>query len=404
MDKALAIIVLLCFFCSPSICNQFVGGDGFIQFGTFRIGNVDNTHFSVSSISGPNGGKTVIIFRNDGTVHPGPRDDFDLDSRPILTSPTNVKFTNNGIEFGEYWCLGMSENDISDGFDHLSITHNNKHTDGIHRTAMIWRNDGTRHPGPRRDFSCWSSTANNAVTFGADKTYAQFNNAYRIGTTGKGGVWEHMSIASDRTCVIYRDDGTIHPGPRSDWNWPGWVPDHKECPDCNDYDGCTIDKCDWSTGKAKCINVPKVCPGDTVCNKDNGQCVNFCDTLAIDKHLTQCSTEFPALKQTVADISDGLELISKRRNKRNGGSSAQTEGMNNNLIDNNNGDYYNGNYVKSRYFNQYTDEIIVGLLLLNLMTMIIMGTCYVHSKKENNKKYYAVNMQESDDEERALKN
>ena len=67
----LIMLIYYFFLKIPYNCSKVVGGDGFIQFGTFRVGNVDNAHFSISSISGPNGGKTVIIFRNDGTVHPG---------------------------------------------------------------------------------------------------------------------------------------------------------------------------------------------------------------------------------------------------------------------------------------------------------------------------------------------
>ena len=53
---------------SSSSINDVDGGDGFIQIGEFRIGNVDDTHFSISST---NNQKTSIIFRNDGTVHEG---------------------------------------------------------------------------------------------------------------------------------------------------------------------------------------------------------------------------------------------------------------------------------------------------------------------------------------------
>eukprot|EP00439_Symbiodinium_sp_Y106_P070685 s177_g12.t1 len=44
-------------------------GDRFVQIGNFRVGDVDGTHFSVTHV----GGKTMEIFRSDGTLHAGPR-------------------------------------------------------------------------------------------------------------------------------------------------------------------------------------------------------------------------------------------------------------------------------------------------------------------------------------------
>ena len=37
--------------------------------GEFRLGQVDDTHFSISH----SGGQTIMIFRSDGTLHGGPR-------------------------------------------------------------------------------------------------------------------------------------------------------------------------------------------------------------------------------------------------------------------------------------------------------------------------------------------
>lgn len=52
----------------------FEGGQGFIQIGEFRIGNVDGTHFSISHKNG----NTQFIARRDGNWWYGPRQDYGL--------------------------------------------------------------------------------------------------------------------------------------------------------------------------------------------------------------------------------------------------------------------------------------------------------------------------------------
>eukprot|EP01084_Bolivina_argentea_P197218 338004_1 len=186
--------------------DNFVGGDGFIQIGGFRIGKVDNDHFSISSII--NAQKTAEIYRRDGTVHFGPRDDFGLWNRELLPTPTNVRIGNEGIVFGNEWCLGLSNINVN-GQYHLSLTSN------LGKTAKIWRDDGTRYHGPRTDFSCWSPDAANSVIIDKDinnRDYIQFYNMFRIGDTNL-----HLSVVSKQTAEIFRYDGQTFPGPRSDW-------------------------------------------------------------------------------------------------------------------------------------------------------------------------------------------
>eukprot|EP01084_Bolivina_argentea_P055291 101386_1 len=196
-----------------------IGGDSFIQFGTFRIGIVDAAYLSISSL---NKKQTPMIFRHDGHAFPGPWPDgnFGLWNKPLLSTPTNIHFTNNGIEFGDSWCLGMS------AAGHLSITHNNNNNNNIvgHKTSYIWRNDGTAYPGPRNDFSCWSNTYNNVVTFGEDK-YIKFNNEFGIGATGVNDkAQQQLSIAAKtKTCHIFFDDGTQIPTPGEDDAYSKWT-------------------------------------------------------------------------------------------------------------------------------------------------------------------------------------
>ena len=52
-------------------------------------------HFSVSHKSG----KTAMIWRSDGTQHPGPRNDFNVWDKAL--TPKDVKTGNGFIELGK---------------------------------------------------------------------------------------------------------------------------------------------------------------------------------------------------------------------------------------------------------------------------------------------------------------
>jgi len=108
--------------------NTPLGGDGFIQIGNWRFGNVDNTHFSFQHKSG----NTAVIYRSDGTIHPGPRRDFGTWDRDLLPQTKNIEYGDHYIQFGPFR-LGITDFNRN----HLSLSHK----DG--KTAMIWRMDGT---------------------------------------------------------------------------------------------------------------------------------------------------------------------------------------------------------------------------------------------------------------------
>ncbi|CAE7349791.1 unnamed protein product [Symbiodinium natans] len=113
-------------------------GDRFIQFGHFRMGEVDANHFSISHSSG----QTVQIFRSDGTLHPGPRSSWGLwhSSRPVLDAPLGITFGDRFVQIGNF-----RVGDV-DG-QHFSVAH----VGG--KTMQIFRSDGTLHPGPRSDYT-----------------------------------------------------------------------------------------------------------------------------------------------------------------------------------------------------------------------------------------------------------
>jgi carbonic anhydrase len=180
-------------------------GDRFIQLGKWRLGDADGTHFSIAYKSGTKH-YTAVIFRKDGTVHNGPRKCCGLAQlstwgRPI--KPSRVTFGQNTIQIGD-WRLGTPDG------THFSISHK----DG--RTAMIFRKDGTVHPGPRSCCGLWQlntykqSIKSSNIKF-AKKTL-QIGD-WRLGD--KDGAHFSFAHKDKHTAMIYRSDGTVHGGPRS---------------------------------------------------------------------------------------------------------------------------------------------------------------------------------------------
>ena len=122
-------------------------GDRFIQIGDWRIGDANGNHLSITHFS-KYGHFTSVIFRKDGTVHNGPRtavrckqDQFTTWNRQGFV-PNQVYFGDRFIQIGE-WRLGDNDG------RHFSISHK----DG--QTAMIYREDGTVHNGPRNGHGNW---------------------------------------------------------------------------------------------------------------------------------------------------------------------------------------------------------------------------------------------------------
>merc|ERR1740130_48507 len=217
--KALSDLDL--FYAKKSMSDAGIsGGDGFISVGSWKLGTKSFTnsnysgntnYFVINHCYGLTGKKTTAqVFKSDGTVHPGPRTDFNLCNAPGSWDgkPTNVHSGNGYIEFAGVWRIGNIDN------THLSIAHKDIKT-GITKTAMIWRKDGTRHPGPRTDYSPWSRSMGGQVRYGY--RFLQFGDD--IGTKFRFTEVDHRfsSIAyGTSTEVIYHEDGTVQGGPRDD--------------------------------------------------------------------------------------------------------------------------------------------------------------------------------------------
>ncbi|CAE7520894.1 unnamed protein product [Symbiodinium necroappetens] len=225
-------------------------GFQYIQIGNFRLGAYDDTHLTISHVDG----KTAQVFRSDGTLHPGPRDDFSTFDRAEGV-PAGISFGDRFIQLGRFrigdsdgnnlvvthpvkerspaaWtchdiaemAFGVCDPDFGAWGDrfiqlgewrlaaiddtHFSISHK----DG--QTAQIYRSDGSLHPGPRTDYGAWHRALGFpfGITFGPG--FIQIGK-FRLGAAND----EHFSIShrDGNTIQIFRDDGTRHTGPRQDW-------------------------------------------------------------------------------------------------------------------------------------------------------------------------------------------
>lgn len=126
-------------------------GDRFIELGAWRLAAIDHLHFSISHKDG----YTAQIYRYDGTVHPGPRTDYNAWDRAV-GFPYGIAFGPSFIQIGLFR-LGMVDK------HHFSISHKWGYT------CQIFRNDGTLHPGPRSDYDLWkvrSTGPASGITFG----------------------------------------------------------------------------------------------------------------------------------------------------------------------------------------------------------------------------------------------
>lgn len=178
-------------------CDQSFGawGDRFVQLGEFRLAAIDFHHFSVSHSSG----NTAQIFRSDGTLHPGPRTDWNAWDRPI-GFPHGVTFGRNFLQIGNFRLADIDGN-------HLTISHISG------STAVIFRGDDGHTfngPWPTADFNAWSKefVAGPAAGVQYGKHFLEIGN-FRVGDTDGG----HLVVSKGhKTIRIYRWDGLLFGG------------------------------------------------------------------------------------------------------------------------------------------------------------------------------------------------
>ena len=130
------------------------GGIGWVQIGAWRFGETGHNTHGQDHFSFSKDQSTAVIFRSDGTIHPGPRKDWGLGNKQLESTGSNAVLGDNFLQIG-FWRLAQIDQ------NHFSLSHK------YGKTAMIWRKDGTQHPGPRTDFGGWQKLQNpNGVSVG----------------------------------------------------------------------------------------------------------------------------------------------------------------------------------------------------------------------------------------------
>mmetsp|Transcript_14516 Transcript_14516/g.33732 ORF Transcript_14516/g.33732 Transcript_14516/m.33732 type:complete len:262 (-) Transcript_14516:327-1112(-) len=174
----------------------------FLQIGDWRLARACETcpssHLSISSQAQ---GMTSQIFRDDGTYLQGPRTDYNGFD---LTGGQGLAFSSHPIVFG-FWAVQIRDWRIRQvRFDLLSVTNENGNV------SRIYRSDGTM----RGNVKEWGGYVIEDL---GEPTCAYLTSSFlQLGDWRFGEIDGHLSVThkSGQTAMIYRDDGTIHPGPR----------------------------------------------------------------------------------------------------------------------------------------------------------------------------------------------
>merc|ERR1719282_392123 len=99
-----------------------------------------------------------MVYRKDGTLHPGPRSDWSTWDRSIKTTG-GFACGDRFIQMGQWRMGAVNET-------HFSISHQGG------KTAQIYQSDGTRFSGPRSDLSTWSRPLFQGANCSDDATLA----------------------------------------------------------------------------------------------------------------------------------------------------------------------------------------------------------------------------------------
>lgn len=190
---------------SPSAANVRIG-DSFIEFGNWRLGDVDGTH----AVMAHRGTCAAQIFRSDGTIHGNAncaswQVSFGNAIFAKGNSVRNIQVGDRFIDFGQ-WRIG----DI-DG-THAAIVYKPRGC-----AVMIWRNDATLHGGSHcaswqlswgRKLNARQTGSGSGILFG--DRFMQLG-AWRVGLAD-ADVHAVMSHSNQWAAQIYRSDGTLHGG------------------------------------------------------------------------------------------------------------------------------------------------------------------------------------------------
>eukprot|EP00956_Cyclotella_meneghiniana_P017268 scaffold27964_cov59-Cyclotella_meneghiniana.AAC.1 len=190
-------------FCSVDICPTPTSPD-YIEIGSWRIAHIcetcEQSHLSISS----DNIKTAQIFREDGTVQPGPTSDYNGwgAMSPPGDGPT---FSSQGITFGNMavqisdWRIRQIDN------THMSISHK----DG--KVARIYMSNEALDGNNHQQYSGWKSDIGDPSCAYLTENYLQIGD-WRFGTNwvqyGDAGYILSVSHKGGKATVVYTGYGS----------------------------------------------------------------------------------------------------------------------------------------------------------------------------------------------------
>ncbi|CAE7525840.1 Ank3 [Symbiodinium sp. CCMP2456] len=193
-------------------------GFQFIQIGEFRLGAVNDNHFSIQH----SGGTTVQAFGSDGTVYSGPLEDFGTFDRPVM-SAEGVNFGDGFLQIGRFRLVVMGSD--------LVLSH------GTGSTNQVWKSDGTAQPASGSPHvlgalqpAPWTCKDLQELAYGACGAFGAFGDRFvELGNWRLAAIdATHLSIShkGGQTPQIYRADGVMIPGRHdySAWHRPKGFP------------------------------------------------------------------------------------------------------------------------------------------------------------------------------------
>ncbi|EJK58964.1 hypothetical protein THAOC_20875 [Thalassiosira oceanica] len=211
---------------APSSAPLILFGFGdFLQIGDWRLARTCETcsssHLSISSQAH---GMTSQIFRDDGTYLQGPRADYNGFD---WTGGHGLTYSTQPIMFG-FWAVQIRDWRIRQvDLTHLSVTNEN---DNVSR---IYRSDGTVRGNVKEWGGYVKEDLGEPTCAFLTSTFLQLGE-WRFGEMGANLIVTHKSGQTGMyvlfhanlhlmpiylsIAMIYRDDGTILPGPRTDFN------------------------------------------------------------------------------------------------------------------------------------------------------------------------------------------
>ncbi|CAJ1409165.1 unnamed protein product [Effrenium voratum] len=118
-------------------CEDMFVGSSYIQLGQWRIAPMDDMHLSISHQKG----QTPLIFRSDGTMHMGPRTDYNAWTRDGACSELSVTSGRDFVQIGD-WRMGtMSQHFVVShrlNASHPSVLTNGKSKRADNFALNIW--------------------------------------------------------------------------------------------------------------------------------------------------------------------------------------------------------------------------------------------------------------------------